>query len=185
MVVDHNRIVYVGDDAGANRMAQQYSRRVNLNGRTVLPGLHDVHNHIMEAYNAAAGTCELPLHTRPDAASMKTPFTRRYCQDNQVGTPWVLGGGYSLSKMLEYVAERRGDPKSILDELVVDHQGRARPAIMLEETSHSVWVNSEALRLAGLNKHSVAGKEHHGSLYMRNEATGELNGILFENAGAG
>ena len=43
-----------------------------------------------------------------------------------------------------------------------------------------MWVNSEALRRAGLDS-SV--EDAHGSIYMRNEETGELNGILLENAG--
>ncbi len=38
-------------------------RLVNLNGMSVLPGLHDVHSHIMEASNNIAGTCVLEPDT--------------------------------------------------------------------------------------------------------------------------
>jgi predicted amidohydrolase YtcJ len=38
----------------------------------------------------------------------------------------------------------RGDPKNILD-AIIPH----KPAIMMEETSHSVWVNTLALKAAG------------------------------------
>ncbi len=116
---------------------------------------------------------------RPDNSVFLRPFTRDFCQDNQIATGWVLGWGYSLHSMLEYIEETGKDPKDILDQHVVDQNGNPLPAIMMEATSHSVWVNSEALRLAGLTN-SVT--NDHGSLYMKN-SKGELNGILFENAG--
>ena len=63
------------------------------------------------------------------------------CQDQQQGTDWVLGFGHSISEMLEYLAETPAkDPIDLLDEVLPD-----RPAILLQETSHSVWVNSKAL----------------------------------------
>jgi predicted amidohydrolase YtcJ len=37
-------------------------------------------------------------------------------------------------------------PRLILDDAISD-----RPAAMMEETSHSLWVNSMALRLAGID----------------------------------
>ena len=37
-------------------------------------------------------------------------------------------------------------PRAILDEVIPD-----KPAIMMEATSHSVWVNSRALQIAGIN----------------------------------
>ena len=119
------------------------------------------------------------LHHRPDSNSFLRAFTRDKCQNKQVGTGWVLGWGYSLHSMLEYIEKTGNDPKDLLDQYVVDSKGNPLPAIMMEETSHSVWVNSEALRLAGITDDVV---DAHGSLYMRN-SNGELNGILFENAG--
>jgi predicted amidohydrolase YtcJ len=51
---------------------------------------------------------------------------------------------------------------------------------MMEETSHSVWVNSEALRLANIDSQTP---DRPGGIIMRDETTGEPNGILFENEG--
>ena len=39
-----------------------------------------------------------------------------------------------------------GDPRIILDKIFPN-----KPAVMMEETSHSVWVNSEALKQVGLD----------------------------------
>ncbi len=51
----------------------------------------------------------------------------------------------------------------------------------MEETSHSVWVNSKALERAGITKDNYENKD--GAVYMINQATGDLSGILLENAG--
>ena len=39
-----------------------------------------------------------------------------------------------------------GDPRIILDKIFPN-----KPAVMMEETSHSVWVNSKALQAVGLD----------------------------------
>ncbi len=64
MVVDYNEIKYVGSDSGAAAFVRQYDREVNLNHKVVLPGFHDIHNHIMEANNEVMLTCELPKNKR-------------------------------------------------------------------------------------------------------------------------
>ena len=53
---------------------------------------------------------------------------------------WVLGGGHSIRDLLEL--ERH--PKELLDEAVPD-----LPVALMERSSHSFWVNSRALELAG------------------------------------
>ncbi len=63
-MVEGTIIRFVGSNSEATALAKPYARMVNLKGRTVLPGMHDVHNHIMEASNAAGGTCMLKSNTR-------------------------------------------------------------------------------------------------------------------------
>ncbi len=52
---------------------------------------------------------------------------------------------------------------------------------MMEETSHSMWVNSEAYRRAGIPE-NVQNDPQRGMIYMR-DGSGRLNGIVLENAG--
>ena len=119
-------------------------------------------------------------YCRINSTAMWRPFTRDFCQDKRKHTDYVLGAGYSLWAMLEFIEKNPGtDPKKILDDMAIDENWVKQPAIMMEETSHSVWANSLALQRAGIDDSVQDGK---GSLYMRN-SKGELNGILFENAG--
>ncbi len=68
-----------------------------------------------------------------------------------------------------------GDPRIILDKIIPD-----RPAIMMEETSHSVWVNSAALKIAGLDGENPP--NWIGTKVMVN-ASNYANGVLLESAG--
>ena len=101
----------------------------------------------------------------PEDPELLSVFTRDRCHLNQQGTDWVLGWGHSVRDLLDYVQETGRDPKAILDPLIVDAAGRPLPAIMMEFTSHSVWVNSEALRRAGITRDTA---NEDGSVYMKN-----------------
>ena len=59
MVVEDGKIAFVGSSADAEQMAKWNSVTVDLKGKAVFPGFHDVHNHIMEASNIVGGTCML------------------------------------------------------------------------------------------------------------------------------
>ena len=50
----------------------------------------------------------------------------------------------------------------------------------MEETSHSMWVNSLALKEANIDENTPDPK---GGVIMKDEVTGKPNGILLDNAG--
>lgn len=172
IVVQDGIIKYVGTNEEAYEFDIPGTSKIyDLQGATVLPGIHDVHVHPLEAGSEAGGTCELPQDTSPERMISKI----KKQAPKQKGTNWVLGHGHSIENMLKHIAKGGRAPKYILDEAIPD-----RPAIMMEETSHSVWVNSEALRLANIDSQTP---DRPGGIIMRDETTGEPNGILLENEG--
>jgi predicted amidohydrolase YtcJ len=70
--------------------------------------------------------------------------------------------------------EAERSPIEILDDI-----STAKPIAVMELTSHSVWVNSKALELAGINENSP---NPTGGIIMKEE-DGLANGILIDNAG--
>ncbi len=160
------KFVYVGSNAGVDAWYGPNTRTIELRGKLALPGMHDVHQHSVEAMNPAAQTCELVPDTNPE---FLIPILRN-CAPAQTGSNWVLGFGYSIGSML---ATGR-DPVDILDDAIP-----GRPAAMLEETSHSAWVNSAALAALGI---SAGSPDPIGGIIGKN-ASGQPNGLLFENAG--
>jgi len=65
------------------------------------------------------------------------------------GTKWYLGHGHSIFEILKYLkTESNPDPRTLLDGLFFDVDGdeHEMPVVIMEATSHSMWVNSVALR---------------------------------------
>lgn len=166
--IKDGRIEFIGSDDEAQKLADGGTREINLKGRMVMPGIHDVHQHPLEAMSQFTGTCILSSEeTDPER------FIRsiKRCAPNQTVGEWVFGWGHSIYTLLE--AER--PPVEILDEAIPD-----RPAIFMEETSHSVWLNSKGLEKAGITKDTP---NPPGGIIVKDPETGEPNGILFDAAG--
>lgn len=147
---------------------------VDLEGCTVLPGIHDVHLHPLEASSKVEGTFKLETGIKLD--SKKVIEKIRRAKEMQKGTQWILGHGHSIYDLLDHIFKYKGrPPREILDEAISD-----QPVVILEETSHSVWVNSKALDYYMKHLESSGGKVT-GGIIMRDKI-GKPNGILLENA---
>jgi predicted amidohydrolase YtcJ len=161
-------IAYVGTTKEAQHQAGEHVSTTNLNGKMVMAGLQDIHLHPLEAESAFAGTCL--LSNQEDDAEKFIPILQD-CAPEQRATNWVLGSGHSVFTLLE--AERL--PIEILDEAIPN-----KPAVIMEETSHSVWVNSKALALAGIDRNTA---NPQGGVIVKDKLTGEPTGLLFDAAG--
>ncbi len=170
IAISNGAIMFVGADQAALSLQGPLTRVIDLNGRMAMPGVHDSHVHILEAFHQATGTCALPTGI---PMTDYIPIIQA-CAPNQVGTNWVLGYGQSIFDLQQFM-EAGGSPKAILDQAVPN-----QPAAFLEETSHSVWANSLALQAAGF---TAATPDPPGGVILRDPATGEPNGVLLDSAG--
>ena len=59
VAIKGNRIVAVGTNQEMDRLAAPNARRINLRGRTVIPGLIDNHNHLLRAAHDLAARAAL------------------------------------------------------------------------------------------------------------------------------
>jgi predicted amidohydrolase YtcJ len=102
-------------------------------------------------------------HTRPRYEEL----IAAYAAGNPT-RPWIQGGGWNMS------AFPRGAPeKGILDALVPD-----RPAALYSRDGHSLWVNSRALELAGVD----ASTPDPADGRIERDADGSPAGTLHEGA---
>lgn len=167
-MVENGVIKFVGSNDEAKKIAAKNVETIDLKGKMMLPGIHDVHTHPLEAMSDFAGTCELDSQ-ETDAENFVDELVK--CQDEQLATNWVLGSGHSVFTLLD--AKR--PPVEILDEAIPD-----KPAVIMEETSHSIWVNSKALALAKIDKNTP---NPQGGVIVKDKKTGKPTGILFDAAG--
>jgi predicted amidohydrolase YtcJ len=168
ILVENGVIKFVGSNDEAKKIAAKNVETIDLKGKMMLPGIHDVHTHPLEAMSDFAGTCELDSQ-ETDAENFIEILNE--CKDEQLATNWVLGSGHSVFTLLD--AKR--PPVEILDEAIPD-----RPAVIMEETSHSIWVNSKALALAKIDRNTP---NPQGGVIVKDKKTGKPTGILFDAAG--
>jgi hypothetical protein len=137
VAIRSGRIVFVGTNAGARPWIGPKTRVVDLAGRMVIPSFQDAHVHPISG-GIEMGQCDLHDIDTADAILAKV----RSCAHESTGKPWLLGGGWTLA------AFPGGAPtKEALDAVVGD-----KPAYLDAADGHSVWVNSRALRLAGITE---------------------------------
>lgn len=167
IAVSNGKIQYVGTDSGIQKWIKPSTQIIDLKGRLVLPGFIDNHNHLGEGGET---NCILGyLVTLRDEEE-----TLKKCAKDIPPGKWVIGYGADLYKVLTDNGID-SNPRRYLDLLFPQH-----PVIIMEYTSHAMFVNSKALELAGLTYHSP---NPTGGIIMRSKKDKTLLGILIDNAG--
>ncbi|CAH7326538.1 Urease [Vibrio chagasii] len=171
-IVTHNgKIIFIGDLEQAKTFQGQNTDVIDLGNAFVLPGFIDNHNHVFESASELGGTCELDSEATLEE---QIPYLEA-CKINadSNGRGWLMGYGFSLESTLNSDSEYT--PLEIIDSVFPD-----RPVVIMEQTSHSMWVNSKALKIARISPQSP---DPQGGAYLKDPASGKLNGILLDNAG--
>jgi predicted amidohydrolase YtcJ len=161
--VRDGRIVAVGADAEVRGLAGPATEVVDLAGGMLLPGFQDAHVHPV---SGGLDMLRCDLHDL-DGAEAYVEAVRAYAQTHP-DVPWILGGGWSMD------AFPGGTPaKELLDAVVAD-----RPVFLPNRDGHSAWVNSAALRLAGITRDTPDPADGR----IERTADGEPQGTLHEGA---
>lgn len=164
MVIQGGKVVYLGDGPGDWTVDAEH--RIDLKGKTILPGLIDSHMHLM-----GGGTYINQLDLRD--ASSKQDFVARikaWCAKLEKGK-WVQGGRWSVESWTERESPRKEWIESFTREI---------PVWLVRMDGHSGFANSAALKLAGITSDGPA--DPAGGVIDRDPVTKEPTGILRENA---
>ncbi len=162
LAVKDGRVAYAGNDLSLTASAAgPGAERVNLGGHAVVPGLADSHQHfIMEGLRLA----EMDLrHKSREEIQREVAARAKSLRPGQ----WVLGRGWNH----EVWPGRRWPGKEDLDAASPDN-----PVALTRLDGHSLWVNSAALRAAGLDR---GAPDYPGGEILR-DPDGELRGILVD-----
>lgn len=163
LVIDHGRIVLVGQDAEIRQGYAADGVLVEDMGRAViLPGLVDSHIHLEHyAFSLQKVDCE---------TSTRAECLRRVSERVRQTPPgaWILGHGWNQNNWTEGF----GDPKDL--DAIAPHN----PVYLTAKSLHAGWANAQALQRAGV---SASFPDPPGGRLGRDEA-GQPNGLLFEAA---
>jgi predicted amidohydrolase YtcJ len=159
------RFLAVGSNEDIRGMAKPGTRRIDMGGRTMVPGFIDAHTHPSYAGIRHLRWVDCDLRS---IAEIQSAIRERAAK-----TPpgdWVIGFKYDDTKTREGRKLTRED----LDAAAPDH-----PVFIEHRGGHTAYVNSLALRRAEVSE-TVA--DPPGGQYDRDPATGRLTGGLRENA---
>ena len=160
---DQGRIIAVGGSADVAGKAKN-ARRIDMQGRTVLPGLIDAHGHV---FGLGQQLTQLDLFGSTSLeGAIKSIGDYARANPNHA---WIRGRGWNQ----ENWKLGRFPLASELDAVVSD-----RPVWLERVDGHAGWANSRALKLAGITKSTP---DPVGGKIMR-DANGEATGVLDDAA---
>jgi len=162
VAVSGGRIVAVGGDEIGDLVGPS-TEIVDLRGRMLIPGFQDAHVHPVWG-GLDMLRCDLAeLTTAEEYLGAIGRFVAEHPDD-----AWVLGGGWQMS------AFPGGTPTAAaLDAVTGD-----RPAFFPNRDGHGAWVNSAALRLAGIDRDTPDPADGR----IERDADGDPSGTLHEGA---
>lgn len=166
VAVQGGHIAAVGASAEIAKYIGPETTVVHLAGRTLLPGFIDPHNHFsLTTFEPVSVDCRVPPHRSITSILDAIAATAK---DTPRGR-WIRGWGVNV----RLVQENRRITCGELDE-VAPHN----PVCILDFSYHACYVNSAALTLAGIDRHTPDPPQGR----ILRDPTGEPDGTLWERA---
>jgi len=163
LVIDGQQIIALGTEEEILNQFSHQTKPIDLSGKTIWPGLTDAHVHLrLLAESFAMVDCETP------SLDSCLAEVKKVAGAHPKGT-WLRGHGWNQNQW----SEGFGNAK-LLDSVCND-----RPIYLTAKSLHAAWVNSLALKQAGINE--LTPDPPGGSI--QRDQHGQPTGILFE-AGA-
>ena len=165
IAISGDKIIGVGSNEDIMNLSSAYTKKINIGGKIITPGFIDAHSHPSGAGRSHLRNVDCDLRSIEEIKnaiferSKKTPKGE-----------WISGFKYDDTK----TKEKRYINNIDLDEVSPDH-----PVIIFHRGGHTAYVNSLALKIAGIDEETPDPK---GGNIERDLETGNLNGRLLETA---
>mgnify|MGYP006143894939 FL=1 len=179
--ITNDRLVYVGNAKDAEALIATETEIIDLNGKMIIPGLHDVHIHL--AGIVESDNCDLAgqaFSLTDMVPRLKQCLRRLELPDGEWLTveQWPYYSGNEPSEIFPTI-------RSALDSVSNTH-----PIILLADDGHHGAVNSVAMSLAtdknglniGLSKATLKNEFAHLKALIGIDNSGEPNGVINEDA---
>ncbi|WP_149275350.1 amidohydrolase [Pareuzebyella sediminis] len=170
LVEENGKISFIGTKEEAEKNYEM-AQKIDLQGRTMLPGFIDGHAHFDSFASQAIGAQILPP---PDAGAKDIPTLITILKEwntpeNRALTGWIFGAGFDDSVLEENRFPTKHDLNKVSTEF---------PIMIIHISGHFAVVNSKGLDLLGIDAQT---EDPEGGI-IRREANNEPNGVLEELA---
>lgn len=164
IAISNRNVIAVGSDSDILHLAGSSTQKINIGGKTITPGFIDAHSHPAYSGNAHLRNVDCALNSIKEIQN-----EIKKASLNKPPGEWVQGFKYDDTKTVEGRYITRYD----LDMVTSDH-----PIKIVHRGGHTVYVNSMALKKAGIDKNTP---DPAGGEIVRDE-NGEPTGLLKETA---
>ncbi|WP_151766009.1 amidohydrolase [Acinetobacter colistiniresistens] len=164
--VKDGKFLAVGNNVFIQNLATSKTQIVDAQGKTVLPGLTDAHTHLLGGLELWEGVDLFGITDRQEWFKLIAKRDKELSKD-----AWLVGGRWDVSGM----KDTRMPTRQELDAIVPD-----RPVVLQDIDYHTVWANTKAMQLLGIDKNTKAPE---GGEIVKDPQTGEPTGIFKETAG--
>ena len=134
--INDDQIVKVGSDE--ELQAENYDQKIDMEGKTILPGFIDAHSHL----SSYAGTfTQADLEAAKSFSEIKETLLSFAKEANLTSGQWLVANGYDHNRL----AEKKHPTKEFLDRIFPDN-----PVILQHQSGHFGVFNSLALEKLNL-----------------------------------
>lgn len=166
VAIKDDEIVYVGDSASALNWAGHGTEILDLQGQMLLPGFHDSHLHLLYG-GEAIRSCD--LSEAYSAQSVRNTLLACGEAPGRGEDNWIIASVWNRTSFAG------GEPPAgFLDELFPDI-----PVAVSASDGHSLWVNTRAMRIAGIDKNTL---NPPNGIIFRDPVTAKPTGVLSGSA---
>ncbi|MCW4050038.1 MAG: amidohydrolase [Candidatus Bathyarchaeota archaeon] len=140
VAVKDGKIQAVGTTSEIKKLVGDSTEVVDLEGKTVMPGLYDSHLHLI-----GTGLALQWINCRTPPLMSIEDMKKAVAEKVKAAKPseWILGRGWDQAKLAEHRNPSRWD----FDEVAPDN-----PVVLTRTCGHLLVANSKALEIAGVSK---------------------------------
>lgn len=136
LVVKDGKILFAGPLADSARLAGANSKRIDLKGKTLLPGFIDTHGHFVYF---GKNLVDANLFNCADIAELVSRMKKQV--ERTPEGAWIVGFGYQARTL----KEGRAPTSEELDQISAD-----RPVMIVDSSGHLGVANGQAFKAAGI-----------------------------------
>ena len=168
LAIAEGKVLATGTEVEVRATASAETKVIDLGGRLAIPGINDAHTHF-----TAIGLGLRDIDARPGVVNSIAEIYERIAEKAATLPPgsWIVARGYDPTK----TPEMHDPTREGLDRAAPDH-----PVFVARTCGHVAAVNSQALKLAGLDENTPDADDG----VIGRDAAGRLSGFLAENARA-
>lgn len=157
-----SRITQVGNRAQCEKVLAPSATQINAGGGFLLAGFHDAHAHLYDA-----GKAETEIRVRGTNLAQIIEVVRLYAKAHPEKS-WLLGRAWNALSF----------PPGQPTRFDLDRAEAVRPVALIDSTGHNLWVNTAAMKQAGIGAETP---DPPGGRIGR-DARGMPTGLFYETA---